>query len=100
MQSRKNRQSNQRQSRRQSARSRKNRGGWLKLRALKSVTDNEKNCLYVASKSNKFKHFKKCSNNSMLKCWDIHKDGRVEPWQPYHDKNLKECKKNKPYFLN
>jgi len=97
MQSRKNRKSN-RKSRKFN--SRKNRGGWLKLRALKSITDNEKNCLYVASKTNKFKHFKKCNNNSMLKCWDIHKDGRIEPWQPYHDKNKNECKKNKPNFLN
>lgn len=98
MQSRKNRQS-KRKSRKFNA-SRKNRGGWLKIRALKSVTDNEKNCLYVASKTNKFKQFKKCSNPSMLKCWDIHKDGRIEPWQPYHDKNKNECKKNKPNFLN
>jgi hypothetical protein len=100
MQSRKNRQTKQnRKSRRQTMR-RTRRGGWLKIHALKSVTDNEKNCLYVASKSNKIKNFKKCNNSSMLKCWDIHKDGRIEPWQPYHDKNKNECKKNKPNFLN
>lgn len=96
MQSRKNRQTKQNRKNRRQTR----RGGWLKLRALKSVTDNEKNCLYVASKTNNIKHFKKCNNMSMLKCWDIHKDGRIEPWQPYHDKNKSECRKNKPTYLN